>query len=104
MNALIVRPEAEADIDEAYSWYSTRSVGLGYEYLNAIDTAFQSIADNPLRYPIVHVDPTMPVRRALTKRFPYGIYFLWDGPNSTVVVIACMHARQEPRRWLRRVR
>ena len=31
MTALVVRPLAEADLDEAFAWYESRSVGLGVE-------------------------------------------------------------------------
>ena len=104
MNSLIVRPEAEADLDAAYSWYEGRSRGLGDAFLDSVHVAFNAITENPLRFPIMHEDPTEPIRRARLRRFPYGVYFVWDNPNSTVSVIACMHARQDPRRWLRRIR
>ncbi len=104
MNSLVIRPEAEADLDAGYLWYEARSPGLGEAFLDTVDAAFRSIAQNPLRFPILHPDPDTPIRRALLKRFPYGLYFVWDGPNNIVAVIACMHARQEPRQWLRRLR
>jgi hypothetical protein len=33
--SLVVRAEAEADIEEAYAWYESRSVGLGERFLDA---------------------------------------------------------------------
>ena len=33
---LVVRPEAEADIDEAYAWYEDRVTGLGDQFLDAV--------------------------------------------------------------------
>ena len=104
MNSLIVRPEAEADVQDAYSWYESRSAGLGDEFLNAVGIALAASIDNPPRFPIVHEDADASVRRALLKRFPYGIYFVWNESGNIVTVIACLHARQEPRRLLRRIR
>jgi len=45
---LIVRPEAEAELGEAFDWYESRVNGLGAEFLLAIDATLASIARNPL--------------------------------------------------------
>ena len=34
---LIVAPEAEQDIAEAYAWYEGRRFGLGEEFLSRVD-------------------------------------------------------------------
>jgi toxin ParE1/3/4 len=34
---LIVAPEAERDIDEAYAWYESRRVGLGEDFFCSVD-------------------------------------------------------------------
>lgn len=34
---LIIRPEAEADLSEAFEWYETRVPGLGLEFVRAIE-------------------------------------------------------------------
>jgi toxin ParE1/3/4 len=34
---IIIAPEAEQDIAEAYAWYESRRVGLGEEFLSCID-------------------------------------------------------------------
>lgn len=65
--ALIVLPEAEADITQAFDWYEARVPGLGSEFLLVLDAAFSSILRNHLMYPEVHKT----VRRALTRRFPF---------------------------------
>ena len=48
-------------------------------------------------FPVVYQD----VRRALTKRFPYGIYFVLD--DSRIIVIAIFHAKRNPKTWQRRI-
>ena len=45
-------------------------------------------------------DPT-PRRAPALRRFPYGIYFV--ATPDLVSVVACMHARRDPRRWEKRV-
>jgi hypothetical protein len=34
---LVVAPEAESDIAEAYAWYEGRRAGLGEEFLSSVD-------------------------------------------------------------------
>jgi plasmid stabilization system protein ParE len=95
---LVVRSAAEADIVDAALWYEGRAPGLGAEFLRAVDVSLAEIARMPDRFPVVH----LACRRALLRRFPYGIYFV-SGPE-TVSVIACMHARRDPRRWQERAK
>jgi plasmid stabilization system protein ParE len=93
---LVVRDAAEADILEAARWYEQRSPGLGTEFLRAVDVALAEIARMPGRYPAVHGQ----ARRALLRRFPYAVCFV--ATPHLVSVLACMHARRDPRRWQER--
>ncbi len=93
---LVVRDAAEADVLDAALWYEQRSPGLGREFLAAVDATLSEIAAMPKRYPLVRGE----ARRALLRRFPYGIYFV--ASPGLVSVIACLHARREPRRWQER--
>ncbi len=63
---LIIRPEAETELAEAFDWYERRLPGLGAEFLTAIDTAVASILGNPFQHPIIYRN----VRRAPARRFP----------------------------------
>jgi hypothetical protein len=44
---LIILPQAEQDITEAYNWYQERELGLGEEFLWCIDASIQMIERNP---------------------------------------------------------
>lgn len=94
---LIVREEAEADISEAYQWYEQQVRGLGGEFLLSVDAVMDSIERNLHLYPVVHRGI---IRRALTRRFPYGVFFV-EGEGS-VSVIAVAHAKRNPRVWQER--
>jgi toxin ParE1/3/4 len=91
--SLSFRPEAESDIAAAYGWYEGRATGLGEEFLRALDVAVASILRNPMAHPEKHRG----VRRALLRRFPYGLFYLAD--DQQITVLACLHARRSPRRW-----
>ena len=95
---LIVRPEAESDIAEALDWYEAKRAGLGIEFFIAVDNAFLAIQQCPLAFAKVHRE----VRRALVKRFPYGIYYV--AGEKEISVLACFHAKRTSAGWKRRVR
>lgn len=93
---LVVRPEAEAELAEAFRWYEERVRGLGTEFLLAVDAAFHSILRNPQQYPQVY----RTARRALLRRFPYAVFFVTEATRITV--IAVFHAKRNPKRWQQR--
>ena len=95
---VIVRAEAEAELTEAYQWYEQQVRGLGAEFLLCVDAVMASIERNPKLHPVVHRGV---IRRALTRRFPYGVFFVER--ERSVSVIAVAHAKRNPRVWQDRV-
>ena len=91
-----LREEAETDLDEASVWYQQQRRGLGDEFLDEVRTLSRSILQNPLAYPIVYRN----TRRALTKRFPFGLFYRVE--PEYIVVVAIMHASRNPSRWKER--
>ena len=91
--AVLIRPEAEADLDEAYRWYEQQREGLGADFLLCFEEALEQIRLTPEIYPIVYKQ----VRRGFIQRFPYGLYYLLE--SNTIVVMAVFHVSRDPRRW-----
>jgi plasmid stabilization system protein ParE len=73
---------ADADIETAFQWYQTEQAGLGLEFLDALRTAYRRVVDNPFKYQELRSG----IRRILTKRFPYAVYFVIEG--ETIFVFA----------------
>jgi toxin ParE1/3/4 len=96
MHKLIIKPFAEEDALEAAIWYNNVKKGLGNEFLLALEAKFNSIQRNPDYFQTVHKK----IRRALTKRFPYGIYYIVE--DDTVYVLAILHTRRSPAIWKKR--
>ena len=90
---LILRQDAEKDLAQAYKWYNENVPGLGSDFLAVVERALESIHDNPLRFPVIYRN----VRRALVKRFPFGIFFVTE--EERVVVLAVMHTARDPAKW-----
>jgi toxin ParE1/3/4 len=98
MRVLVLRPEAKAEIRDAYRWYEQSRAGLGKVFGDAAYIRLIRIERTPLVYPRVHKD----IRRALVRRFPYGVFYQ---PFITQIdVLSVMHTRRDPRRWKRRPR
>ena len=87
---LVVQPEAEADLKEAYRWYQAQHEGLGHDLLTEVSRVFSRIAVQPQRYPLVHGE----ARRALLRRFPYVV--LYVARAERVFVLAVLHQRRNP--------
>jgi plasmid stabilization system protein ParE len=88
-----LRPEAEIDLEDAAIWYAKQSTGLGRQFLDETLASLTAIAESPLLYPLIHRN----TRRALMRRFPFGVYYRVD-PYAEVVV-AIMHGSRDPQRW-----
>jgi plasmid stabilization system protein ParE len=92
-----LRPEAEQDLVEAATWYEGNQPGLGQQFLDEVQVTLTAIGDQPLAY----TDVYRSLRRALLKRFPFGVFFLVGDHN--IVVVAILHGSRHPRLWKNRV-
>ena len=92
---LKIRQAAEADVAEAAQWYNQRQPGLGEKFIREVDRTIARVLENPLAFPVIL--RRHEVRRLLTKRFPYRIFFSLKG--EVVVVHAVLHGRRDDRHW-----
>jgi len=90
---LSVLPEAEADLAEAYHWHEERVPELGVLFRDRVDECLMRIQRNPFAYQVVHGQ----VRRALLRKYPYGIFYFVE--EETIVIIGCFHGRRDPQVW-----
>jgi plasmid stabilization system protein ParE len=93
---LLIRPEAQGDLEEAVLWYEEQRPGLGEVFAAKIFGLLQQIAGSPNQFPAVGPD----VRRGLLRRFPHAVYFVLE--EDEVVIIAILHQRRDPAVWQRR--
>ena len=94
---LVIAPEAEQDLAEAYVWYEARQAGLGESLLSRIDACLQAIRRNPEMYDFAHEN----YRRALVRRFPYSIFY--EYAPGTVTVYCVFHTSRDPDKWRERL-
>jgi hypothetical protein len=78
-------------------WYEAQSSGLGYQFLKMTDEKVQNVQQQPQLYPIV----LFPARRALLRKFPYGLFYIIG--DDRITIVACMHFHQNPRKLTSRI-
>jgi plasmid stabilization system protein ParE len=91
---VIIRPNAEADLQAAWAWYESQRPGLGDEWLIEIRAAIHQLKNDPERRPLYYRD----FRRLLTRRFPYKLFYRIE--NGRVIVFRILHAKREHLRQL----
>jgi plasmid stabilization system protein ParE len=94
---LIMAPEAEQDLDEAYAWYEKQRAGLGGDFLDRVDACLNAICRTPLAHQVVHAD----FRRTMVRRFPYAIYY--EFADAKVIVYGIVHTSKDPDKWRQRL-
>lgn len=88
---LVVRSVAERDLLAAFQYYESISPRLGAAFMARVDDTLAAIRRSPAGY-----RKRFDEFRLLTvRRFPYGVFFVFDG--TTVVVVAILNLLQDPR-------
>jgi hypothetical protein len=96
MNVLF-HPDAELELNAAIDYYEAIENGLGYDFSLEIISAIGRVFDFPKAWLIIEGD----IRRALVKRFPYGILYAED--QCLIYIIAVMHLHRAPEYWKHRI-
>ena len=92
-------PAARLEAIEAAVWYDDQRLGLGEEFLDAIELSLDlSLRRRVPGSPVADLDD---VRRVPVSRFPYHLIFL-TSPEE-IVVVAVMHERRRPTYWIDRL-
>jgi plasmid stabilization system protein ParE len=90
-----IRAKARTDLQSARIWYEDQCAGLGDEFLVAIAEVLERLEENPKAFPFYYGT----YQRALTRRFPYKVFFQIH--QNTVIVFRVLHGAQEHKKRLR---
>ena len=96
MHQLIIKPFAELDAIDVSKWYNDKRDGLGNEFLLALDAKINEIQRNSNHHRTIYKK----IRRALTDRFPYGVFYIIE--KNTIYVLAIIHSSRNPNIWKKR--
>jgi len=95
---LIINPFAEKDLQISIDWYNHQKENLGNDFIFEVENTLQKILYNPLQFPKVKGK----IRRAVLKRFPFGIYYFVK--KDIINVFAIFHFSRNPLIWNRRMK
>jgi len=88
-----LHPEAERELHEAVDYYEDVELGLGYDLSVEIYSAIQRAVAYPRAWPVLDDE----IRRALVRRFPYGV--LYSVEEGTLLIVAIMNLHRKPGYW-----
>ncbi len=98
MLRLHVRPEAKVDLKSARTWYEAQRAGLGDDFIQKADDAFQRVCQSPAMFPKIAEN----LRICLLERFPYVVYFRTF--HNRVQVVGVFHTSRDKKAWTDRTR
>jgi Plasmid stabilisation system protein. len=90
---ITIRSRARDDIRDGRDWYQEKSPDLAVRFGQEINEVILSIRDQPL----IHAKIYRNIRRAMTRRFPYAIYFIVE--DDRIAVLRVLHQARDPQEW-----
>ncbi len=91
---VIIRPRAEADLQQAWQFYEREQPSLGDEFLHELRELIRSLEHHPERATYYYRG----FRRLLAERFLYKIFYRIVADR--VIVFRVLHAKQDHSRRL----
>jgi hypothetical protein len=93
---------AQLEFDEATAWYEQQRLGLGFEFIEAVDRVLARIETHEkfVTAPVAILDRGV-VRREFVRRFPYIVVFVETETVRRVIMIR--RGNVDPVRWKSRI-
>ena len=86
---VVIQPEAEQDIDEAYNYLEGERQGLGFEFLADLAQIIEMLETSPKMFQVLLGNK----RRAVIRRFKYSVIYLIR--DKTVYILAVFHSSRD---------
>src|SRR5437764_6922304 len=97
MSRIVVRDDAAQELAAARDFYDTNRPGYGGLFADAVEHAFELLAE----YPLIGKKVRPRVRRMTLLGWPYAIIYLVR--DDAIVIIAVAHHRRRPNYWRKRL-
>jgi hypothetical protein len=88
---------AEKELEEGIEYYNAQRSGLGFEFLDQVQSAVARIK----QYPDAWQQLSHRTRRCLIKQFPYGI--IYQIRANEILIVAIPHLHRKPDYWVNRL-
>jgi plasmid stabilization system protein ParE len=83
-------PEISSETKASYTWYQEQADGLGDDFLDELEAAYQVISQLPGTWPLFQKG----FRRYLLARFPFSV--IYREHDSFIDIVAIMHNSRKP--------
>jgi plasmid stabilization system protein ParE len=93
----VITTEAGDDVADIAAWYERQTTGLGDRFLARFDDCVRAICAAPAAHQVIFKT----YRKSLVKKFPYAVYYDFDG--TTVTIYCVYHTARDPGGWQRRL-
>ena len=94
MPELLFHPDTLEEIKSSFDWYQEQVKGLGHDFVQELDEAFNSIQSLPTTWPKMGQFH----RRFILSRFPYSVIYK-NVDADKIFVVAIMHNQRKPGYW-----
>ncbi len=93
MAGILFHPDVFLEVKEAYDWYENQAYGLGDDFMQELQAAYQSILELPGTWPRFKMD----YRRFVLSKFPFSV--IYRDNKEIIFVVAVMHNSRKPGYW-----
>ncbi len=97
MKRLLYHPGATRDQRESFAWYAQESPDTALRFLDAVENAYERIADHPSRFPRFSRN----TRRLVLQAFPFSV--IYRQLETDIQIIAVAHHKRRPGYWKNRI-
>ena len=97
MLKLVFHPDVSFEIKASYNWYQKQAEGLGEDFINELELAYQAI----IEFPETWLPFQKSFRRFLLSKFPFSV--IYRQRDNIIYVVAVMHNSRKPEYWLNRI-
>jgi toxin ParE1/3/4 len=97
---LIFTNESQQDLKEGFAWYEEKRIGLGIDFMLAIEATIRAIERNPFAYAQAPTDIPN-IRRAVVFKFSYLIFYTII--QQSVVILSVVSSKQDAAIWKLRI-
>lgn len=91
MHPVRIGASAERDLLVGFEFYESQAEGLGQYFPDSLFSDIDALA----LHAGLHARPLAGLYRSLSRRFPFAIYYDFDG--ATAIVLAVLDCRRNPR-------
>lgn len=91
MHKVRITPSAQTDLLDGFQFYEAQESGIGDYFLQCLMADIDALA----LYGGIHPKSYSSFYRTTSKRFPFSIYYQFDGDTATVAAV--LDARRNPK-------